>query len=299
MAPNVPSSIDSDKEIAGLSPGSRPELLTWERVYALAAVCARSGRGMLADTLDPTALAARSAQDGVADFALFREEFLAEGFGVDRKFRDPSADLLELYGRLQAIDNARMKVAVFERFATFVQERIQGDPSGLDQYDIDLVKASLVQARLALAERVRQFRDRLDQVKVGLGLSPHAEVILDRSSIASFRGAFEAVGSWYRTPNRILSRLHELMGQLPALGDVMVNGQPILDMVEKNPDRWEQELSSAAQLAIRNRGVLERGRAPRMPARSSSCTFAAGSATCLKRDVSMQRKRPAMSWPSA
>ena len=34
----VPSSLEGDKEIAGLSASSHPEVLTWERVYALALV---------------------------------------------------------------------------------------------------------------------------------------------------------------------------------------------------------------------------------------------------------------------
>ncbi len=38
-----PRSLDSVKEIAGLSTGSRPELLTWERVYTLALVRDRAG----------------------------------------------------------------------------------------------------------------------------------------------------------------------------------------------------------------------------------------------------------------
>jgi hypothetical protein len=44
-SPYLPADRDSDKVIAGLSRTSRPELLTWERIYALALVRARSGRG--------------------------------------------------------------------------------------------------------------------------------------------------------------------------------------------------------------------------------------------------------------
>ena len=39
LQPHVPPSLEVDKEIAGLSASSHPEVLTWERVYALA-LCA-------------------------------------------------------------------------------------------------------------------------------------------------------------------------------------------------------------------------------------------------------------------
>ena len=77
-------SLDTDKEIAGLSPNSRPELLTWERVYTLALVraCAGSVRG--ADVLDPNFLAELAARHGVADFRRFRQDFLGDALARAR-----------------------------------------------------------------------------------------------------------------------------------------------------------------------------------------------------------------------
>ena len=101
LTPYVPPSLDFDKEIAGLSKGSRPEILTWERIYALALVRARSIRGAFAPTLDPMALNQEAARQGVADFARFRKEFLTGRVAAGGAFRDPSARVFGLLGRLQ------------------------------------------------------------------------------------------------------------------------------------------------------------------------------------------------------
>jgi hypothetical protein len=77
--PIVPASLDTDKETAGLPKGSRPEVLTWERVYALALVRAREGRPKAAEVLSPAALADQAARQGLSDFGRFRKEFLAAG----------------------------------------------------------------------------------------------------------------------------------------------------------------------------------------------------------------------------
>ena len=50
------------KQIAGLPRDSRPLVLTWERIYALALVRARSSRDAFAETLDPTALEQEAAR---------------------------------------------------------------------------------------------------------------------------------------------------------------------------------------------------------------------------------------------
>jgi len=69
---NVPPSLEGDKEIAGLSATSRPEVLTWERVYALALVRARGGPAPRAEALDPKAIAEPATPNGFDDFGRFR-----------------------------------------------------------------------------------------------------------------------------------------------------------------------------------------------------------------------------------
>jgi hypothetical protein len=223
---------------------------------------ARSRRGAFSPSLDPAALAAEAARQGVAEFARFRTDFHAGGPGAGYAFRDPSAAVLELLSRLQAIDNARRNVAIHENLGKLLQERVQGESSGLNRIDIDSVFASLVRARQKLADDIRQFRDGLDELKFVLGLSPRAEIILDRQSLAAFRVVFDSVEEWLRHPQRHLQDLPRLIERLPALGDVVLGGQPILAQIEINPDHWEHVLTAAAQLAIKNRRDRDKSQAP-------------------------------------
>jgi hypothetical protein len=253
----VPSAVPSvdDKATAGLSRDRRAETLTWERLYTLALVRARSGRGTLSAALDPGALADAAASQGVADFARFRTDFLAGDPATGHMtFHDPSAAVLKLLGRLQTIDNARRAFFVHENLQRLLQERVQGESSGLNRIDLDTLFASLVRGRQKLADEIRQFRDGLDELKIALGLSPRAAVILDRQSLAAFRGVFDSVDSWARQPQRHLEDLPRLIDRLPSLGEVVVDRLPIMTQIETDPDHWEHVLTAAARLAIKNRG---------------------------------------------
>jgi hypothetical protein len=88
--------------------------------------------------------------------------------------------------------------------------------------------------------------DGLDELKFMLGLSPHAAVILDRQSLASFRAVHDSVASWTRMSTRNPQVLHELIALLPALGEVVLDGQPLFAQVATNPDRWEEIPGRAA-----------------------------------------------------
>jgi hypothetical protein len=260
-----PRSPDSDKQLAGLPADSRPELLTWERVYTLALLRARAGPMRGAEVLDPKVLADLAERHGVADFSRFRRDFLAgrPGPGADGAFRDPSGDYLELLRRLQVIDTARLDVARRENCLRLYQELIQGESSGLGALEVDLVEASLVRARQRLASATAQFRDGLDELKAAIGLPPRAVLIPDPRGIAAFREVFDGVHNWHRDPKRSLKELSQLIAGLPALGEVMVEGRPILGTIESNPDRLEDVLAAAARVAGTNRGGQEQGEAAR------------------------------------
>ena len=112
----------------------------------------------------------------------------------------------------------RRHIFYLENLSKLVSELIQGEAAGLTQLDVDLVRTALVRVRQGLSREVRQFGDRLDEMKVALGLSPHAPVIPDRRRLAAFRTTFEAVDNWSRRPDRSLSELHKIAQKLPALG---------------------------------------------------------------------------------
>ena len=258
-----PRSLDSVKEIAGLSSGSRPELLTWERVYSLALVRARDDAPRGAGVLEPGAFAELVARHGVADFSRFRRDFLTGRPGAAGTFRDPSGDYLELLRRLQVIDNARCDIALRENCLRLFQELIRAESSGLGELEVDLVEASLIRARERLANATAQFRDRLDDLKAALGLPPSASAIPDLQGIAAFREVFEGVHNWHRDPKRTLNVLPQLIARLPALGEVVVEGRPILGTIEANPDRLEDELAATMRSAVKNRNSPEKAEAAR------------------------------------
>jgi hypothetical protein len=259
LSSSLPAAPDYDKEIAGLSRASRPELLTWERIYALALFRARSGREAFAETLDLQALAQDSQRQSVTDFARFRTDFLNGRTAGGGAYHDPGAVVLGLLVRLQAIDSVRRNVVVHENLQRFLSERIQGESGGVNRWDLDLLLASLGRTRRRLEDEIRQYREGLDELKFMLGLSPRAAVILDRQSLAAFGAVFDAAESWARNPHRRLDDFYLLLEQLPALGEVFLDGQPILAQIESNPDRWEVVLTNAAQLAIKNRSEQEAG----------------------------------------
>ncbi len=242
-----------EKAVAGLSEQAPAERLTWDRVYAMALVRARSGGASDAESLDPKALADQARRHGVADFARFRKEFLAGRTEAGAAFHDPGATYLEILRRLQTIDDTRQQVARLENLLKLVQELIQGESGGLSQIDIDLIAHALVRARGRMSGDVAGYRAALDDLKPALGLSPHAAVIPDRRDIAAFDRVFQAVEAWQRRPDRQLAELPRIVERLPTLGGaVVVDGAPILPAIEPAPGRMEDVLRDAARLAIRN-----------------------------------------------
>ena len=88
-------------------------------------------------------------------------------------------------------------------------------------------------------------------------------MIPDPEGIAAFREVFEKVHNWHRDPTRTLKGLPQLIARLPALGEVVVEGRPILGTIGANPDRLEDELAAMMRSAVKNRNSREKGEAPR------------------------------------
>jgi hypothetical protein len=247
---------------AGLAPGSKPETLTWERVYTLALIRARSPRAALMERLDPQALTEQARRLGVDSFARFRDEILAgraEDRAEDGGFRDPSEAFLDLLARRLILDNARKNVAMFERFSEVFRELLEGENSGLTRRQIEEIDAWLDRARGGLVDATEGYRNALDEMKVRLGLSPHAPMILDPIALAGLRYLFMRIDSWAGNPRRTLEQLEGLVERFPVPGDVTFQGRSVLDVVEKQPDREEDLLRAAARLAIENRRKGQRG----------------------------------------
>jgi hypothetical protein len=255
LLPTVPNS-DFDNENAGLSKGIKPEVLTWDRIYALALIRARTRRGAFSATLDPAALAGEAARQGVADFARFRANFHGNG-----PFHDPGPSVLELQGRLLTIDNARRNVTFHDALNTMMVERSRGNSTGVTRLDVDMVFAALIRARQKLAEEIGLYRDGLDQLKFLLGLSPRAPVVIDRHNLQAFPAVIESVENWERNTKRRSQALPELIEKFPVMGDVMLNSEPILEKIENNPDQREDVLAGAGELAFKSRSERDEVRA--------------------------------------
>ena len=185
---HISPSLEVDKEIAGLSASSHPEVLTWERVYALALARTRGGLGPRAEALDPKAIAEQATRNGVADFGEFRKEFLAAHRRGGGGFHDPSGDFLALLDRLKGIDRARRNVAFHANVFTLMSELSKSETAGLSPLHLDQVEALVVLARQALAEEIADYCDQLERFKVAMGLSVRrAPVVLDRGDCGVFR----------------------------------------------------------------------------------------------------------------
>ena len=235
-------------DVAGLPPGSNLPLLTWERAYRLAMIRARAEPPIRFETLDPGRLDAEAARLGLDDFARFRAEFVAA-----RALRDPAADFLDLQVRLVRIEDARAYLARVERWTEVLKELINGEASGLGQIDLDLSNSAAIAARRDLGRLVGEYRDRLDEFKVALGLAPRAAVAVDLAPLQAFRDTFAAIDRWGLGAKRELSDLNAIVGQLPPPGDLVIGGRPILEALEQGEDRLDGTLTLATRVALGNR----------------------------------------------
>ena len=195
----------------------------------------------------------------MADFARFRINFHSNG-----PFHDPGPTVLELQGRLLAIENTRRNLWFHESLHKLVSEQSRGNESGLNRLDVETAEAAMSRVSSNLADDIRQFRDGLDELRFLLGLSPRAPVVLDRQNLEAFPAAFDAVDAWCRNAaKRRPQELPELIDRLPDPGEVIVSGEPILEKIETNPDRYEEFLVKAAQVALKSRS--ERDQIPTQP----------------------------------
>jgi hypothetical protein len=156
--------------------------------------------------------------------------------------------------RLETIDAARRHVVALENLSRLVKELIEGESAGLAQLDVDTIDEALVRGRRQLSNEIAAYRDALDDLKVALGLSPHAVAIPDRRIVAAFADVRRNIDAWSRRPDRSLSTLPRIVEHLPEPGDIVVDGRQLLAAIDRDPARLEDRLREAAQRAIKNHG---------------------------------------------
>ena len=123
-------------------------------------------------------------------------------------------------------------------------------------------------------------------------------MIPDPEGIAAFREAFERVHNWHRDPTRTFKGLPQLIARLPALGEVVVEGRPILGTIEANPDRLEDELAATMRSAGKNRNSREKGEAAPTRTCPSSGGPASISGAWSRHVAPMSWRGGATSWPA-
>jgi hypothetical protein len=256
---DLPEGVD-DAILLGLPKGSQAEVLTWERVYHLALLRSRyhvgSAAALREKRFNLNGLLEEAGRQNVSDFARFREIFFAGSKAADvSRFRDPSADFLELLTLLDSVDNAMRNIAIHENYTKVLMELVKGEASGIEQMDTDRSEETLQMARVELLGNNQKFRNKLDEFKVELGLSPRARIVPDRGSIAKFRVVFHQAARWFTKPDRDLSELDALASQLPGLEDIRIDGLSVQEALGVQTDLHETLLNAGASLAIKNRGL--------------------------------------------
>ncbi|MHB1556723.1 MAG: hypothetical protein ACYC61_04490 [Isosphaeraceae bacterium] len=255
----APEPTFPDREVAGLPEEVPAESLNWKRVYVLTLVRDRAGGNPpLVGSLDPAALAGQERRFEIGDFARFRREFLAGRGDNGGAFHDPAEAYLSVLRRVQEVASARQQLIELMGVTQLTQELAQGQSFGLSQLDVDLVNSETIEARVRWQRRIAAYRDALDELKPALGLSPHAAVIPDRGSLAAFNQVFQRARDWNHRPDRKLAELPRIVGQLPALGEVFVNGRRLPAHVDQDVARLNGVLKDATDQAMRNHSASGR-----------------------------------------
>jgi hypothetical protein len=243
------SDVDQDRFAAGLPKDAGAEVLTIERAYAIAIAQFRNPRPhesrKPALTLEEVAKDPQGKGVEPGHFDQFRRDFLAQ----DRAFPDPSGDLLDLLRRRQHVENAQRLVELHERLTQLLMRRVMFRESGLSQPQVDREAAAREQARQRLEESLTAYRDRLDEMRVAFGLAPAVAVIPDHNALNRFRLLFKKLDDWSVGPDRQLDVLASLLRRLPAIGDIVLDGKPVLEVIEGAPDRLDEVLNAATRLA--------------------------------------------------
>jgi hypothetical protein len=144
--PGDESDLFDDVVAAGLPKGSHPHVLSLEQAYALALIRSRAPRpgpnGDLTAILNPTRFTQLSRQFDTANFARFRQDFLATQDRSGRSanaFRDPSGAFLSLTSRLMKVQLSLRMAESMERHVKLYESSIGGG-SGVSPAQVDRLR---------------------------------------------------------------------------------------------------------------------------------------------------------------
>ena len=178
--------------------------------------------GGRAVTLEPLTQAERNLVYQVRSFAQFRQQFFVvtltggtiQNFGTRFPLAgfsaagntDPTIGFIPAAFNVVQVENDRRNVAFFENLVKLYRELIQGESSGLSQFQLDQVMSSLIRARQALVTDKMTYRNELDQFKMQMGLPPDIPFVARSEFLATpFYEVFDDIDEWQRRPDRNLT----------------------------------------------------------------------------------------------
>ena len=201
-------------------------------------------------------------------FAKFRQEFivavlngstalsLGTGFGgnvfTTGSNTDPVIGYIPVVFDVAQIMIDRRNVAYFEQLVNLYTQLIDGESSGLTQLQVDQARSSLLGARQSLVSDTQQYRFDLDRFKQQLGLPPDLPMIVDTGLIEPFNVVWDSIDDWQRDPKRDLKDLPTLVGRVPTLEDVVIDGRSTLNLYKGSTTfSEEEELEDILQAGVR------------------------------------------------
>ena len=239
--------------------------------------------------LEPLTNQERQLLYAVRAFAQFRQQFLVvtltggqiQNFGAGFNLQgfssggntDPTVGYIPTAFNVVEIEIDRRNVAFYENLVKLYQELIQGEASGLSQLQVNQVTSQLISARQGLFQDKLTYRTSLDQFKMQMGLPPDIPIVMDQSFLGTpFYKVFDAVNAWQKNPDRNLDELPTIIGKIPALQDIDIDGRSALAIYRnyrtsarqfdpEDEDSLEDLLQAAVRIGMEYRLDLMNARA--------------------------------------
>ena len=195
--------------------------------------------------LEPLTNEERSLLYQVRAFAQFRQQYLVvsltggtvqnfgQGFNLSGFTTagniDPVVGFIPAAFNVVQVEIDRRNVAFYANLVRLYQELIQGEASGLSQLQVNQVMSQLIGARQTLFNDKVTYRTALDQFKQQLGMPPDATIVMDQTFLGEpFYRVFNAVDDWQKRPDRNLNELPGIIGNIPQLQDIDIDGRSVL-----------------------------------------------------------------------
>ncbi len=204
----------------------------------------------------------------------FGQGFSLSGFTTAGNV-DPVVGFIPAAFNVVQVEIDRRNVAFYVNLVKLYQELIQGEASGLSQLQVDQVMSQLIGARQTLFNDKVTYRNSLDQFKMQLGMPPDTAIVMDQSWLGKpFYKVFNSVDAWQKRSDRQLSELPGIIGKIPQLQDIDIDGRSVLgiyrnyrasrgsgEFIPEDEDGLEDLLQAAVRVGLEYRLDLMNARA--------------------------------------